>query len=309
MGNALKGKGAVVTGGGGGIGKEVALALAAEGAGVVVVDPGLGRGGEGGSAAPADLVVNEIKKKGGNAVACYESVADFKGAEKMIQLCVKNFGSVHIVVTVAGVLREKMIFNMPPEDWDLVEKVHLYGTFNVVRHAAPIFKEQRFGRIVTFTSVAWLGTMGQCNYGAAKGGIVSFTKAMARELGRYNVTANSIAPQANTRMTMDPGVVEGMKKRLASGVITKEAYDGFLSMKGPEYIPPIVTYLCTDDPVAGVFNGQVFGAYGGKISIFSDPIEARAIYKEGMWTLDELKATVPASLATGVVNIAPPDKK
>jgi NAD(P)-dependent dehydrogenase (short-subunit alcohol dehydrogenase family) len=202
-----------------------------------------------------------------------------------------------------------MVFNMPPEDWDVVLKVHVYGTFNVVRHAAPIFKEQRFGRIVTFTSVAWLGTMGQSNYGTAKGGIVSFTKAMARELGRYGVTANSIAPQANTRMTMDPGVIEGMKKRLAAGVITQESYDGFVKMKGPEYIPPIITYLCTDDPVASVFNGQVFGAYGGKISIYSDPIEVRAIYKEGLWTLDELKSIVPTSLATGVVNIAPPEKK
>ena len=309
MGNALKGKGAVVTGGGGGIGREIALALAAEGAGVVVVDPGLGRGGEGGSAAPADVVVAEIKKRGGNAIACYESVADYNGAEKMIQTCVKNFGSVHITVCVAGVLREKMVFNMPPEDWDTVLKVHVYGTFNVVRHAAPIFKEQRFGRIVTFTSVAWLGTMGQCNYGTSKGGIVSFTKAMARELGRYGVTANSIAPQANTRMTMDPAVIEGMKKRLAAGVITKESYDGFVSMKGPEYIPPIVTYLCTDEPAAQQFNGEVFGAYGGKISIFSTPIEMRSIYKEGLWTLDELKATIPGSLATGIVNIAPAEKK
>jgi len=222
---------------------------------------------------------------------------------------VKNFGSVHITVCVAGVLREKMVFNMPPEDWDTVLKVHVYGTFNVVRHAAPIFKEQRFGRIVTFTSVAWLGTMGQCNYGTAKGGIVSFTKAMARELGRYGVTANSIAPQANTRMTMDPGVIEGMKKRLAAGVITKETFDGFVSMKGPEYIPPIVTYLCTDEPAAQQFNGEVFGAYGGKISIFSTPIEMRSIYKEGLWTLDELKTTIPGSLATGIVNIAPAEKK
>ena len=309
MGNALKGKGAVVTGAGGGLGKEVALALAAEGAGVVVVDPGVGRGGEGGSAAPADVTVAEIKKKGGNAVASYDSVADYKGAENMVQACVKNFGSCHITVCCAGVLREKMVFNMPPEDWDVVLKVHVYGTFNVVRHAAPIFRDQRFGRIVTFTSVAWLGTMGQSNYGTAKGGIVSFTKAMARELGRYGVTANAIAPQASTRMTMDQGVIEGMKKRLAAGVITKEAYEGFLAMKGPEYIPPIITYLCTDDPTASIFNGQVFGAYGGKISIFSDPIEARAIYKEGLWTLDELKSIVPTSLATGVVNIAPPEKK
>jgi len=309
MGDALKGKGAVVTGAGGGLGREVALALAAEGAGVVVCDPGVGRGGEGGQAAPADQVVAEIKKRGGTAVPSYDSVADFNAAEKIIKTCVNAFGSVHITVCCAGILREKMVFNMPAEDWDAVLKVHVYGTFNVVRHAAPIFREQRFGRIITFTSVAWLGTMGQCNYGTSKGGIVSFTKAMARELGRYNVTANSIAPQASTRMTMDPGVVEGMKKRMAAGIITKETFEGFMAMKGPEYIPPIVVYLCTDDPTAGVFNGQVFGAYGGKISIFSDPIEARAIYKEGMWTLDELKSIIPTSLATGVVNIAPAEKK
>lgn len=307
MGNRLKGKGAVVTGAGGGLGKEVALALAAEGASVVVNDPGVGRGGEGGQAAPADQIVSEIKKKGGTAIANYESVADFAASERIIKSCVNAFGSVHIVVCCAGILREKMVFNMPAEDWDAVLKVHVYGTFNVVRHAAPIFREQRFGRIITFTSVAWLGTMGQCNYGTAKGGIVSFTKAMARELGRYNVTANSIAPQAATRMTMDPGVVEGMKKRMQAGIITKETFEGFMQMKGPEYVPPIIVYLCTNDAI--VFNGQVFGAYGGKISIFSDPIEARAIYKDGMWTLDELQSIIPTSLAVGVVNIAPPEKK
>ncbi|MBC7324761.1 MAG: SDR family oxidoreductase, partial [Moorella sp. (in: Bacteria)] len=273
----LKGKAAVVTGAGRGIGREIALALAAEGAGVVVVDPGVARDGSGTDLTPAEEVVSEIKARGGVAVANFNSVADFRAAEEIIKSCVENFGRVDIVVNCAGVLRERMIWNMTEEDWDTVINVHLKGTFNVCRHACVKMREQRSGRIINFTSDAWRGTVGQCNYGAAKGGIVSLTRAIAREMGRYGVTANCVAPIAATRMTMTEEVKAGMKKRLESGLITKEFYDSFMAMPGPEYVPPMVVYLASD--AAANINGQVFHIEKGRAAIYSEPIEVRAIYK------------------------------
>ena len=310
MGDRLKDRNAVVTGAGRGIGREVSLSLAAEGAKVVVVDPGASRGGEGADLAPADEVVAEIKKRGGNAVANYSSVTDFKAAEGIIKQCVDSFGRIDILVNCAGILREKMVWNMSEEDWDMVLAVHLKGTFNCTRHAAGFMREQKYGRIINLTSDAWRGTVGQSNYGAAKGGMVSFTRAMARELGRYGVTCNCVAPMAATRMTLDEGVKAGFKKRLDAGLITKEQYDGMLQMPGPEYIPPIVVYLATDK--AANINGQVLHIEKGRVGIYSDPIEVRAIYKTeagGMWTVADLEADVPKTLLIGYVNPAPPQEE
>lgn len=306
MSEKLKGKAAVVTGAGRGIGREIALALAAEGAGVVVVDPGVARDGSGTDLAPAEEVVSEIKARGGVAVANFNSVADFQAAEEIIKSCVENFGRVDIVVNCAGVLRERMIWNMTEEDWDTVINVHLKGTFNVCRHACVKMREQRSGRVINFTSDAWRGTVGQCNYGAAKGGIVSLTRAIAREMGRYGVTANCVAPIAATRMTMTEEVKAGMKKRLESGLITKEFYDSFMAMPGPEYVPPMVVYLASD--AAANINGQVFHIEKGRAAIYSEPIEVRAIYKtveNGMFRVEELEEFVPKTLLTGYVNPAP----
>ncbi|OGW15665.1 MAG: hypothetical protein A3G93_06505 [Nitrospinae bacterium RIFCSPLOWO2_12_FULL_45_22] len=309
MGDRLKGKNAIVTGAGRGIFREVALALAAEGVRVVVVDPGVGRGGEGSEVAPADEVVKEIKSKGGEAIPSYESVAEFDAAEKIIKTCVDTYGRLDILINGAGVLRERMIYNMTEDDWDTVIKVHLNGTFNMCRHASGLMKEQKYGRIVTCTSDAYRwGSVGQANYAAAKGGIVSFTRAIARELGRYGITCNVIAPMAATRMTLNEGVIAGMKKRLDAGLITKQQYDDLIKMPGPQFVPPIVVYLVTDE--AANINGQVFGAGGGRIARYSWPEEITGIYKdhekEGPWRLEDIIRLAPSTLLTGYVNPAPP---
>lgn len=302
----LTGKAAIVTGAGRGIGKEIALALAAEGASVVVVDPGVARDGSGTDLAPADEVVNEIKSKGGTAIPDHRSVADFTAAEAIIQNCVDTFGKVDILVNCAGVLRERMIWNMTEDDWDTVLTVHLKGTFNMCRHACGRMREQRYGRIINFASDAWRGTVGQCNYGSAKGGIVSLTRAIAREMGRYGATANAVCPVAATRMTLDEGVKAGLKKRLEAGLITQDYYNMIMAMPGPEYVTPMTVYLATD--AAANINGQVFHAEKGRVAIYSEPVEVRAIYKtveDGMFRLDELEDAVPRTLLTGYVNPAP----
>jgi len=310
MSDRLKGRSAVVTGAGRGIGREIALTLAAEGANVVVVDPGVSRGGEGADSTPADEVVAEIKKRGGSALANHNSVADFRAAEEIINDCVKNFGRIDILVNGAGILREKMVWNLSEEDWDLVLAVHLKGTFNCSRHAAAVMRDQRYGRIINLVSTAWLGTVGQSNYGAAKGGMVSFTRAIARELGKYGVTCNCIAPMAATRMTVTEEVKAGMQKRYEAGLITQEALESFKNMPGPEYVPPIVVYLASDK--AANTNGQVFHIERGRVGIYSHPVIEKAIYKreaEGMWSVDDLEKAIPSTLLAGYINPAPQEVK
>jgi len=308
MAERLKNRNAVVTGAGRGIGREVSLALAAEGANVVVVDPGGARDGAGTDRAPADEVVDQIKKAGGSAIASLESVADFDAAHRSIKSCVDHFGRLDILVNCAGILRERMIFNMTPEEFDAVLKVHLYGTWNCMRHASVLMREQKSGCIVNFTSDAWRGGgIGQCNYAAAKGAIVSLTYTVARELGRYGIRVNAIAPMAATRMTLDEGVKAGMRKRYETGLITKEKLEELLSMPGPEFIAPMVAYLATD--AAADINGQVFHVEKGRIGIYNMPEETKAIHKEednGMWSIDEIEKLVPKKLLDGYVNPAPP---
>lgn len=302
----LKGKAAVVTGGGRGIGRVVALDLARAGARVVVNDPGVSREGSPTWERPADEVVAEIRANGGEAVADFNSVADFDAAAAIIQTCIDQFGSIDILVNCAGVLRERMVWNLTEDDWDTVLSVHLKGTFNTTRHAAGHMRQQRWGRIINFASDAWRGTVGQSNYGAAKGGIVSFTRSIARELGRYGITANAVCPVAATRMTMNEGVKAGLKKRLEAGIITEEYYNMIMAMPGPEYVAPLVTYLASDK--ARNINGQVFHAEKGRVSIYTEPVEGRALYKtadDGMFSFDELAEAIPRTLLVGYTNPAP----
>ena len=307
----LEGKNAVVTGAGRGIGRATAIALAAEGVNVVVNDPGVARGGSGGDKAPADEVVKEIEKMGGKAVANYESVADFSAAGRIIKSCVDNFGRIDILINCAGVLVERMIFNMSPDEWDVVVKTHLYGAFSCCQHACVVMKEQRYGRIINMISVAWKGALGQCNYAAAKGGMISLTRSIAREMGRYNVTCNAVDPAAATRMTLDEGVKEGMRKRLESGLITKEQYEAILDMPGPEGVPPLILYLCTDQ--ASHVSGSVFHSDATRIFIYSEPMEDKFVLrdykKEGVFTLEELNKIMPQTLLAGYVSSAAPAKK
>ena len=180
MAEMLNGKVAIITGAGRGIGRGVAKLMAAEGASVVVVDPGVNVDGSGADTSVAQQVVDEIKAAGGNAVACMESVTTMEGGEKIVQTAVENFGKLDIVVTCAGILRDRMIFNMAEEEWDDVIAVHLKGTFTVVKNACILMRQQRSGRIITFTSESGLiGNSGQANYGAAKSGIAGFTKVVA----------------------------------------------------------------------------------------------------------------------------------
>jgi NAD(P)-dependent dehydrogenase (short-subunit alcohol dehydrogenase family) len=219
---------------------------------------------------------------------------------------VSNFGRIDILVNCAGILRTKMVWNLTEEDWDMVIAVHLKGTFNCSRRAAALMREQRYGRILNLTSEVWKGTIGQANYGAAKGGIVSFTRAIARELGRYGVTANAIAPVAGTRMTLTPEVFASAKKRLAMGLMSKEFYEMAINPPGPEYIPPLFVYLASD--MAANINGRVFQITKGKVAIYCEPVEQFAIYKtdaDGMWTVEDLEKYVPASLLVGYINPAP----
>jgi NAD(P)-dependent dehydrogenase (short-subunit alcohol dehydrogenase family) len=307
MGERLKDKGAVVVGGGGGIGAEIALALAAEGAKVIVNDPGGSRDGAGSDTSHADKTVARIKEKGGHAVANYASAVDFNAAREIVDSCLVNFGRLDILVNAAGINREKMLWNMTDQDWDMVLKVHLYTNFNTIRWAAGIMREQRRGRIILMTSSAWLGNIGQINYAAAKGAIVSFTRSAARELGGYGITCNCLAPGAATRMTMTEEVKAGFRRRVETGVMTKEAYEAFLNQPGPEWVPPIVTYLCTDE--AWNVNGKVFSAMGDKIGIYSEPVETIQIFNNGnIWTLDQLLDLVPKTLLAGYINPRPPEK-
>lgn len=235
----------VVTGAGGGLGREYALTLAREGASVVVNDLGGARDGTGAGHNMADQVVKEIKDAGGRAVANYDSVAEPAGAENIIKTALDEFGAVHGVVSNAGILRDGTFHKMLFENWDAVLKVHLYGGYNVIRAAWPHFREQSYGRVVVATSTSGLfGNFGQTNYGAAKLGLVGLINSLALEGAKYNIHANAIAPIAATRMTED--------------ILPKEV----LAKLTPEYVAPVVAYLCTEE---NPNSASVFVVGGGKV--------------------------------------------
>lgn len=298
----LEGKAAVVTGAGRGIGRAVALLLAHEGARVVVNDLGASVSGADASATPAADVVAEIEAAGGEAVANFDSVADFAAAESIIDTAVREFGRIDLLINVAGILRDRMVFNLSEDDWDAVIAVHLKGTFNTVRHASRRMREQKAGRIVNFSSTSGLyGNSGQANYGAAKDGIAGLTRVVARDLGKYGITVNAIAPVARTRMTQT--VSDSARQARASRGITAGAPASPLRME-PEDVAPMVAYLCTD--AARDINGQFFLVRGGVISLLNDPAPVRTITKQGRWTPEEIAALFPSTLGMDLANPAPP---
>src|SRR5512136_139621 len=298
MGDRLKGKVAIVTGAGGGIGRGEALALASEGAKVVVNDLGGTVAGTGSGQAAADTVVDEIKQKGGEAAPNYDSVTTLAGGENIIKTAIDKFGRLDILVNNAGILRDKMLFNMGEEDWDLVLKVHLYGHFYTIRAASPLFRQQRYGRIINTASVAGLNatTYGQANYGSAKEGIVGLTRKVARDMGRYGVTCNCIRPNAGTRLTLS----DEMRKA------RPEAMARFEQMK-PEDIAPLVVWLASDD--AANVNGRTFFVERGRIGLYSEPVLEKQMVKVGGWTIDELFMFMPAAMTKDLVNPDPPQPK
>ena len=300
MANLLQDKVAIVTGAGRGVGKGVAHQLSEEGAKVVVVDLGVNVDGTGANQSVAEQVANEIKEAGGTAVACAESVATMGGGENIIQTAIDSFEKLDIVVTCAGILRDRMVFNMSEEEWDDVIAVHLKGTFTIVKNACILFRQQRSGRVITFSSTSGLyGNSGQANYGAAKDGIAGFTRVVARDMGRYGVTANSISPSASTRMTTS--VPEEARSLRASRGITSGSST---TLRGePEDIAPFVTWLASDE--SSHVNGHVFHVTAGLISLLNEPDPIKTIHKEGRWTLEELAKVFPATLGLELHNPAP----
>lgn len=297
----LRDRVAVVTGAGRGIGRGVALLLAEQGAAVVVNDLGAAVDGSGISGAPADEVVAAIKSNGGRAIASGDDVADFRAAGSIVDTAVREFGRIDILVNVAGILRDRMIFNLSEEDWDAVIRVHLKGTFNCVRHAAVHMRQQRSGRIINFTSTSGLyGNSGQANYGAAKDGIAGLTRVVARDLGKYGITVNAIAPVAATRMTAT--VSDSARAARAARGIAAGAPAAPLRME-PEDVAPMVVYLASER--AKDINGQTFLVRGGVISLLNDPAPVRTITKLGRWTAQEIAAIFPSTLGMDLVNPAP----
>jgi NAD(P)-dependent dehydrogenase (short-subunit alcohol dehydrogenase family) len=306
MGERLRGRNAVVTGAGRGIGREVALALAEEGANIVVCDLGCTTDGKEADKTPADAVVEECQSFGVKAVAHYGDVADFKAAEYMVKTCVDNFGRIDILCNIAGIniVERKMIFDITEEEWDRVVAVHLKGTFNLTKHATPLMRQQRYGRIINCTSQAYAGGVSTANYAAAKGGIVSLTYNTAKEMGGYGVTCNAFAPQARTRLSTAAQIA-----MLKAGLITQK----WLAKANTEfpdasYFAPFIAYLASD--AAANINGCIFLAAGTTLGIWNQPEIVRQVprdwKKEGRWPFEEIEKLVPEKLLVGYVNPAPP---
>jgi NAD(P)-dependent dehydrogenase (short-subunit alcohol dehydrogenase family) len=294
---SLTGKVAVITGAGRGIGREEALLLAKQGAKIVVNDLGGHFDGTGQSRSPAEDVVKEIRSAGGEAVANFESVTDFKSAKRIIDCAIDNFGKLNIVVNNAGILRDRMVFNMSEEDWDAVVGVHLKGTFNVARHATAYWREQHKagnvlnGRLINTSSDSGiLGNAGQSNYGAAKAAVAAMAVIIDREMSRYGVTANAIAPVARTRLTVDA------TPQTAGGMAKKEGeWDAFT----PAHVAPLVAWLSSDD--AKDCHGEVFRVGMGSVWLMRGWHTGAKVTKKGsMWEPAELGAKLKEELAKGV---------
>lgn len=298
MANLLNDKVAVITGAGRGLGRAEALALASEGAKIVVNDLGGAGDGSGASHTPAEEVVNEIKKMGGQAVANYDSVAVKEGAEKIIKTAIDTFGRIDIMLNNAGVLRDRIIFNMSDEEWETVIKVHLYGTFYCTRAACIHFRQQRSGRIINTSSAAGLGNMGQANYSAAKEGIIGFTRTVARDMGKYGVTCNAIRPIAATRLTLSPELKAAWEKSGMHDAIK------MLEAATPEMVAPLAVFLCTD--AAANVNGYDFAVGNGQVGVYSQPEVKAQVNEPGkIWTIKELMDVLPKKVTGSLVNPAP----
>ena len=264
----LEGKTIAVTGAGRGIGRAVAIACAAAGANVVVNDYGVSIDGQDPDSEIANAVVAEIAAAGGQATAVADSVTTMAGGARIVQAAVDTYGRVDGVVCVAGILRERMLFNMAEDEWDPVIETHLKGTFTVFRAAAPLMRAQQSGTLIGFTSGAYAGSAAQANYSAAKGGIVSLVRSAALGMHKYGVTANVIAPVAKSRM---------------SGNVPFG-----LDMGEPDDVAPMVVFLLGDR--ARHVTGQVYTANGPTIAVWNQPAEVRAMRTDDRWTPEEIAA-------------------
>ncbi|MEV6169285.1 SDR family oxidoreductase [Streptomyces sp. NPDC051954] len=275
MGNFLAGRVVAVTGAGRGIGRAVALAAAAEGARVVVNDYGVAIDGASPTSEVAEAVVKEIEAAGGEAVAVADDVATMAGGQRVVDAALESYGRLDGVVCVAGILRERMLFNMTEEEWDPVVATHLKGTFTVFRAASAVMRKQRSGTLIGFTSGNHQGSVSQANYSAAKGGIISLVRSAALGLHKYGVSANAVAPVARTRMSAN------VPMELAE-------------IGEPEDVAALVVYLLSER--AEEVTGQVYTIAGPKIAVWAQPRELRAAYAEGAWTPERIAEFLPGSV-------------
>jgi len=269
----LERKVAIVTGAGGGIGREIAVAMALAGAAVVINDIGASLAGEGASASPAEQTRQIIEQRGGRAVISTDSVADWDSAQRIVQAALDSFGRVDIVVNNAGILRDVIFHKMTPEDWLSVINVHLNGSFFVSRAAAEHFRAQQGGAYVHMTSTSGLvGNFGQANYSAAKLGITALSKSIALDMQRYNVRSNCIAPFAWSRMTSSiPAETPEQKARVAK-----------LQQMTPDKNAPLAVFLASD--AAAAFTGQIFATRYNEIFLMSQSRPVRSVHRGEGWT-------------------------
>ena len=280
----LTGKVVAVTGAGRGVGREIALLAAQHGAAVVVNDPGVGGGGEGGDAGPAQQTADDIIAAGGRAHANLASVTDPLGAASIVEDAVQRFGRIDAVVNNAGILRDTIWHKMSHEDWRAVIDVHLNGCFNVSRAATPYFREQQSGSFIHFTSTSGLiGNIGQANYSAAKLGIVGLSQSIALDMARAGVRSNCIAPFAWSRMTASiPAVTPEQQERVER-----------LKTMSADKIAPLVVYLASD--AASAVTNQIFAVRKNEIVLFSKPRPVRSMTKAEGWTPESIAAElIPA---------------
>jgi NAD(P)-dependent dehydrogenase (short-subunit alcohol dehydrogenase family) len=286
-----EGRIAVVTGGGRGIGREHALELARQGAAVVVNDLGGSPDGTGADAGAAQAVADEITAAGGKAVANVDDVSDWGGAERLIGQAIEAFGGLDVLVNNAGILRDRTIATMSEQEWDAVIRVHLRGTIAPTRFAVAYWRDKakRTGqptsaRLINTTSASGIyGNFGQSNYGAAKGGIASFTIIAAKELARYGATANAVAPAARTRLT--------------EALMPAE----YASNLGPEHISPLVAWLASSE--SGEITGRVFDVMGGRIGVAESWRLGPEAAKDGGWDAAELGSVIPGLVAKAAPNV------